>query len=125
MKKMFDLDAIPKKMLLIQLFDLYHIPKVLDASRGDLLARLEKPDGLQGSGCRLQFGHKHFLTRFFYRLIFFFVICRFFLSICCSLFIVRAVFGTTEEDNNSGGLREWHNGAGEMYKYNALQRGRW
>ena len=41
------------------------------------------------------------------------------------LFIVRAVFGTTEEDNNGGGLREWHNGAGEMYKYNALQRGRW
>ena len=31
------------------------------------------------------------------------------------LFIVRAVFGTTEEDNNGGGLREWHNGAGEMY----------
>ena len=30
------------------------------------------------------------------------------------LFIVRAVFGTTEEDNNGGGLREWHNGAGEM-----------
>ena len=72
MKKMFDLDAIPKKMLLIQLFDLYHIPKVLDASRGDLLARLEKPDGLQGSGCRLQFGHKHFLTRFFTS---FFLLC--------------------------------------------------
>ena len=40
------------------------IPKVLDANRGELLARLEKPDGLQGSGCRLQFGHKYFLTRF-------------------------------------------------------------
>jgi len=61
--------------------------EVLDANRGELVARLEKPDGLQGSGCRLQFGHKHFLT--------------------------RAVFGTTEEDNG-GGLREWHNGAGRL-----------
>ena len=25
------------------------------------------------------------------------------------------MFGTTEEDNG-GGLREWHNGAGEIYK---------
>jgi len=41
------------------------IAKVLDANRGELIARLEKPDGLQGSGCRLQFGHTHFLTRFF------------------------------------------------------------
>ena len=30
-------------------------------------------------------------------------------------FLTRAVFGTTEEDNG-GGLREWHNGAGEIYK---------
>ena len=40
------------------------LPKVLDASRGDLLSRLERPDRLQGSGCRVQFGLKHFLTRY-------------------------------------------------------------
>ena len=28
---------------------------------------------------------------------------------------IRAVFGTTEEEENNGGLREWHNGAGEMW----------
>ena len=53
----------------MQLVD-YDIPKVLDASRGDLLGRLERPDRLQGSGCRLQFGHEHFLTRFFDKLFF-------------------------------------------------------
>ena len=40
-------------------------PKVLDATRGELFSRLQAPDDIQGSGCRVQFGEESFLTRFF------------------------------------------------------------
>ena len=39
--------------------------KVLDATRGELFSRLQAPENLQGSGCRVQFGEESFLTRFF------------------------------------------------------------
>ena len=52
--------SITPMLILIKNF----LPKVLEASQGDLLSRLERPDRLQGSGCRVQFGLKHFLTRY-------------------------------------------------------------
>ena len=52
--------SITPMLILIKNF----LPKVLEASQGELLSRLERPDRLQGSGCRVQFGLKHFLTRY-------------------------------------------------------------
>ena len=68
-------------------------PKVLDATRGELFSRLQAPDDLQGSGCRVQFGEESFLTRFF-------------VWICKKndrLFSTRTVFGTTEDKNSRQG----------------------
>ena len=67
--------------------------KVLDATKGELFSRLQAPDNLQGSGCRVQFGEESFLTRFF-------------IWICKKndrLFSTRTVFGTTEDKINRQG----------------------
>ena len=68
--------------------------KVLDATRGELFSRLQAPDNLQGSGCRVQFGEESFLTRFF-------------VWICANnfdrLFSTRTAFGTTEDKNSRQG----------------------
>ena len=69
-------------------------PKVLDATRGELFSRLQAPENLQGSGCRVQFGEESFLTRLF-------------VWICANnfdrLFSTRTVFGTTEDKNSRQG----------------------
>ena len=75
-------------------FNFDKTPKVLDATRGELFSRLQAPDNLQGSGCRVQFGEESFLTRLF-------------VWICANnfdrLFSTRTVFGTTEDKINRQG----------------------
>ena len=67
--------------------------KVLDATRGELFCRLQAPDNLQGSGCRVQFGEESFLTRLF------FWNCK----RNDRSFPTRTVFGTTEDKNSRQG----------------------